>query len=76
MSVSVSNNLECPLFVDILVQPIQLPCSTLACAQCIVHQVVGNNSLSVLTLLLFTASKRLSFDSSGLGIECSGEMNG
>eukprot|EP00731_Ephydatia_muelleri_P010746 Em0005g1332a len=33
LSVSVLNQLECPLCVDILAQPIQLPCSTLACAQ-------------------------------------------
>ena len=34
-----------PLCVDILAQPIQLPCSTLACAQCIIQWVVTTASV-------------------------------
>ena len=45
LSVSVLNQLECPLCVDILAQPIQLPCSTLACAQCIIQWVVTTASV-------------------------------
>ena len=41
MSVLLLNNLECLLCFDIMVQPVLLPCSTLAC---VVHGVVGNNS--------------------------------
>ena len=51
LSVSVLNQLECPLCVDILAQPIQLPCSTLACAQCIIQWVV-----TTLSLLFFAAA--------------------
>ena len=45
LSVSVLNQLECPLCVDILAQPSQLPCSTLACAQCIIQWVVTTASV-------------------------------
>ena len=31
--------LNCPSCVDILAQPIQVPCSTLTCAQCVIQEV-------------------------------------
>ena len=55
LSVSVLNQLECPLCVDILAQPIQLPCSTLACTQCIIQWVVTTASVA-LSLLFFAAA--------------------
>ena len=34
---SVLDQLECPVCLDILSQPMGLPCKAMACAQCIIH---------------------------------------
>ncbi|KAL5506255.1 hypothetical protein EMCRGX_G007860 [Ephydatia muelleri] len=43
--ISVLDNLKCSLCCDILHRPIQLPCQTVVCADCLAHYLVKNGCL-------------------------------
>ena len=44
-NLSVLDQLECPVCLDILTQPMELPCKAMACAQCIIHWVATTGSV-------------------------------
>ena len=44
-NLSVLDQLECPVCLDILTQPMELPCKAMACAQCIIHWVGTTGSV-------------------------------